>query len=78
MIFIIAKHNVLGDLILIYKIDNELSLDTMSLTEVRLSSYSGAPLSTGNTFPAPQGECLKLQIVLSPKHTMSFPIHAYL
>lgn len=40
MLFIMAKHSVLGDLTLIYKIDNELSLDTMSLTKVRLSYYT--------------------------------------
>ena len=43
MIFIRTKHSVLGDLILIYKIDNELSLDTMSLTELRLSYYTLVP-----------------------------------
>lgn len=49
-----AKHSVQGGLILIFKIDNELSLDTLSLTEVRLSYYSSIPFSTGNTLPDPQ------------------------
>lgn len=45
MIFIMVKHSVLGDLILIYKTDNELILNTISLTEVRLSYYSSIPFS---------------------------------
>lgn len=39
MVFIMAKLSVLGELILLYKINNELSLDRTRLTEVRLSYY---------------------------------------
>lgn len=47
MMFITAKHGVWGDLILIYKIDNELSLDLISLTEVRLSLYISCSIIWG-------------------------------